>query len=316
LVVPNAAGFVVGILPVVAWFLYYGLLYDFCDAITQGNRHAFNFLSFEILRTLDFTEFFITLAILGGLLIVSIKPDGPKKSWPLARGLVVAAVLAWTIPLLEPNHYPYNFQAFAMPAAVLGTIAIVKLAESGAQPWWRQVAIVGVVLVFGTERSISRSVFLIQGGVRMEMLDMQFLIDVCKSKDATCVGFAPWHPVFCRDATDVYLNWDLQPILVPWVSEEGKQKYREMWSRVVSQIENKRPVLILDQDIWDIAHENEVISDKQYNRLREIVRSQYDPVQVGYLTVFVRKGVPHPKLSQYPEPKELPTRTPYSGGGP
>lgn len=315
LVFPNAAGFFLGVLPMVAWLFYYGIFEGFWRSVVSNNCHAFN-VSMEMLRALGFTGLITTLAIVGGLLATAVRSNGPRPSWTPASAVVVGALLAWPIMLLEPNHYAYNLQAFAMPAAVLASIAVIRLAESGAWPWWRQVAIVSVLLVFATERSIVRSVGLVQGGVRIQMLDMQFLIDACKAKDATCVGFAPWHPVFCRDATDVYLNWDLQPILVPWHSDTSKQVFRDLWSRAIAQIEKNRPVLIVDQYIWDIAHENEVLTDEQYKHLQKIVESQYEPVHVGYVRALMRKGASHLVLSKYPEPQELPPSTNYTGGGP
>ena len=297
LVVPNGVGFVVGLLPMVAWLCYHGLLDPFWQGVVAGNHncHGFNLLSSsdETLSSLDNSKVITILAILGGLLVVPVRPvrpEGPKESWPPISGLLVAALLAWLVLAFDPTHAIYNLQAFAMPAAVLGTVAIVKLAELDVWPLWQRLAMVGVVLVFVAERPTTLSIGLVQKGRSIRLADMQPLMDLCKSDDATCVGFAPWHPVFCRDATKLYLNWDLQTVLMPWISATGKQPYREMWRRAISDIEHGNPTLIVDNQIWAIAHENKVIDDDQYNRFLQVVKSRYESVTAGKVTAFVRKG--------------------------
>ena len=142
LVVPNGVGFVVGLLPIVAWLCYHGLLGAFWHGTISGNCHGFNLLSSsdETLSTLTNTKVITALVVLGGLLVVPARREGPKESWPPTSGLLVAALLAWLILVFDPNHAIYNLQAFAMPAAVLGTVAIAKLAESGAWPSWQRPA--------------------------------------------------------------------------------------------------------------------------------------------------------------------------------
>ena len=101
--------------------------------------------------------------------------------------------------------------------------------------------------------------------------------------------FAPWHPVFCRDATDLYLTCDLRAVLAPWISAAGKQPYLEMWRRAVADIEHGRPTLIVDQHVWAVAHQNKVIDDDQYNRFLRIVNSRCDSVMAGEVTAFAQR---------------------------
>ena len=263
------------------------------------------------------SDIIMTMAVLGGLLVVPVRPDGPKQSWPPASGLVVAALLAWLILLIEPNHYPYNLEAFVMPAAVLGTVAIVKLAESKAWSAGRRLAIVGVVLVFVAEGPALKGIDLVQKGDSIRLSDMQCLINLCKSDGATCVGFAPWHPVFCRDATDLYLTCDLRLVLVPWVSAAGKQPYLEMWRRAIPDIESRKPTLIVDNQVWAVAHQSKAIDDDQYNRFLRIVKSRCESVTVGEVTAFARRRKSHLELvaNHRPEDKDTGLNHPDESAG-
>ena len=309
LVVPNGVGFVVGILPVAAWLCYHGLLDSFWRGAISGNCHGFNLLSSsdESLSALISTKAIMALVILGGLLVVPVRREGPKESWPPTSGLLVAALLAWLVLAFDPNHAIYNLQAFAMPAAVLGTVAIVKLAESDAWPSWQRLAMVGVVLVFVAERPTTLSIGLVQKGRSIHLADMQRLINLCGSDGATCVGFVPWHPVFCRDATDLYLNWDLQTVLMPWISATGKQPYLEMWRRAIPDIESRKPTLIVDNQIWAIAHQAKAIDDEQYHRFLRIVKSRCESVTAGEVTAFARKRTPSLNLATNHRPEDQDT---------
>ena len=142
---------------------------------------------------------------------------------------------------------------------------------------------------------------------------MQRLINLCGSNDATCVGFVPWHPVFCRDATDLYLNWDLQTVLTPWISATGKRPYLEMWRRVIADIERDKPTLIVDQQIWAAAHQIKAIDDEQYHRFLRVVESGYEPVTAGKVTAFVRKGTANLESSKDRPPTDTDLNHPTDG---
>jgi hypothetical protein len=289
LVIPNGVGFLLGLIPAVAWLLHLGLFESFWRQTVSGNCHAFN-VNNEVLRAALTSDVLTTLAVMGGLLVVTALTERPKQSWPPGAALVVAALLAWSIMVLEPNHFIYNLQSFTMPGMVLGTLAIMKLAESALLPVARRLAITAVVLVFVAGMPILMSVIMSQDGRAIHLADMQRLIDLCQAEEATCVGFAPWHPVFCRDATEVYLNWDLQGVLADWVSDKGKKPFLDMWARAVPDVDKNSPTLVVNQQVWDVAHRGKVVSDEQYDRFKNIVKSRYEPVKVGHVSTFVRKG--------------------------
>ena len=131
LVVPNALGFLLGIAPLVAWLFAHGLFEPFRQA-TLINGHVFNLLLSYLLPAIAAGKLITALAIAGGLLLVEMQRERPAGPWPPGNALLAAALLAWLVPILEPNHLAYNLQMFAMPAAVLGTVLMVKLAEPAA----------------------------------------------------------------------------------------------------------------------------------------------------------------------------------------
>ena len=223
-------------------------------------------------------------------MVVRIHRIDAKQSWPPGSGLIVGALLAWLVMAIKANNASYNLQAFAMDAAALGTVLIVKIADSWS--WGRRVAVVTAVLALVAARSALQGIDMPQAGRSIQKPDLQRLIDLCGSEGATCVGFAPWHPIFCRDATDVYLNWDLHIPLLPWTPVEGQQPYLKMWAQAVPDIENKEPCLIVNQRIWKMAHRHQLLGDEPYRRFQKIVKSHYEPVKVGNVTAFVRKTAP------------------------
>ena len=133
-----------------------------------------------------------------------------------------------------------------------------------------------MVLVFVTERPTTLSIGLVQKGRSIRLADMQHLINLCKSNGEP-VRLRALAPRFLRDATDLYLNWDLQTVLMPWISATGKQPYLEMWRRAIPDIESRKPTLIVDNQVWAIAHQAKAIDDEQYNRFLRIVKSRVNP---------------------------------------
>ena len=132
------------------------------------------------------------------------------------------------------------------------------------------------------------------GITQITLADLQHLIDLRQSSNATCVALVPWHPVFCRDATDLYLNWDFMHIMVPWVPAAEKQKYIAMWRRAVAEIQNKKPTLVMGNKnflSWDDACRHGIVSQDQHYRLLRFLQIHYRevPIDASGKVMFVRK---------------------------
>jgi hypothetical protein len=291
LVIPNGLGFIVGILPLAAWLFSLGLFEPFRDWVISINSHTLNFLKDYIVPTIDASKLITALAIAGGLLVVQMKWDASARPWTPINALLVAALLAWLMPIIEPNHMLYNLQIFAMPGAVLGTVLIVKLAEPGVWPWKLQLALVAVVLVHITEGPAVQSIYARRLRGAIPMADLQNLIALCTSEDLTCVAIAPCHPIFCRDATDLYLACDYQLAATHWVSKAGHQVYRAMWPRAIADIQSKPPSFMVTPDMWNQVLKDGLIDPTEFGRVQEVMQSRYQPVLVGRTTVLVRKDL-------------------------
>ena len=90
-----------------------------------------------------------------------------------------------------------------IPGAVLGTAFLAKLLQGNAPAWKTRLAVVTLVFVLAAASRNSR----LDHGIGK--FTFREFVRLCSGKNATCVGFAPWHPIFCRDATGLYLLADL-----------------------------------------------------------------------------------------------------------
>jgi hypothetical protein len=155
-------------------------------------------------------------------------------------------------------------------------------------------AVVGLAIAFVVAWPLSRCLDP-PLGLTISHADLQRLIDLRPSEDATCVAIVPWHPVFCRDATDLYLGWDVMFVLAPWEPDAEKQKFIAMWQRAVAEIERKQPDIVLSNhgDVtWEFVCRKKIISPDQMDRLLRFLQSRYveTPIDMsGKLTMFVRK---------------------------
>ena len=125
-------------------------------------------------------------------------------------------------------------------------------------------------------------------GYTISVADMRNLIELCRGEGTTCVGFAPWHPVFCRDATGLYTVWDCWLAEMP-VARARYGPFVDLWPAAIDAIENRPPRLIVHWGLWRSIHKSGVISDEQYGRFQRLVTGHYRPVRVGDATAFVRQ---------------------------
>jgi len=287
LVIPNALGFAAGILPMFCWLSFHGLL----GAFLSSNSHSLGLFVADAGRAMEDTQVLLALAVFGGFQAIRMQLDTPRAAWAPVHGLLAAAVLAWFIPMIEPNRLTYNLQAFLMPAAVLGTLLVAHLLELEQWPWRLRLAMVASVFVFACAKPMLNGIDVTTKGATIPMSDMQTLIELRASRDSTCVGFAPWHPAFCRDATELYAGWDLWILMLPGISQERAQVCRDMWSEAVSEMERNQPDLIIDTPMWKEAHVKRAISDEEFRRFKQLTRSRYHPIPVGKMVAFVRNDL-------------------------
>jgi hypothetical protein len=230
------------------------------------------------------------LAAVGGLVVARSGPAASRASWPPKITLPLAAALTWLILIVSPNRAVYNLQAFAVPAVVLATVLLVRLAEWDSWPYWPRVATAGTALALVAAAPIARGVDLNVPGYTVTIADLRTMVGLGRSNGATCVGFAPRHPIFCRDATDLYMVWDIVTPAVPSISAAAKRPYLEMWSKSIAAIESRPPTLIVDPWVWHDVRRAGYITNRQYDRFQEFTAARYRFVPVGKFLVLVRKA--------------------------
>ena len=164
---------------------------------------------------------------------------------------------------------------------------VLGLAEADAVLRWRRSVAIGAMLLLIADWPIVRGIDLLVPGITISAADLRELMDCCRAEGDSCVGFAPWHPIFCRDATELYLHWDFLTADAP-EARATHQPYVEMWPTAVAAIENRPPRLIVDQEMWQNMHRERVITDEQYNRFLRVIKARYRPVRLGTVSAFVR----------------------------
>ena len=157
LVLPNGAGFVLGILPVMIWIAYHGALRSFWTWVVLANSGSIhNPFAFQWQETLPETviinKLLAAFAVLGGVTLLWSQWRGTKQAWSPANGVLAGAVLAWLVPLTNPIHWivqdnHYHFQLVMIPGAVLATVFVARLLAWNTRAWQLRLAAVAALFV-------------------------------------------------------------------------------------------------------------------------------------------------------------------------
>lgn len=289
--IPNLGGFVVAVIPVLIWPVYHDIVAEMIEWTVVHNSEMVTFNARNLrylLRADGALSIFMTLAVFGGLCLwIGARRRGASP-WSPASGVLIAFALAWAVRGIEPNHQDYNLMTIAMPGSLLIAIGVGTLARIPSRP----VAVVAVVAAISAISWHS----LVTEGLRFKTVGqwvrrdvLQAMIDVSREPDDTCVGFAPFHPVFCRDATELYLGWDYFFLVQKWITPEGKQVYRGMWPRAATAIPKTAPVLVVDARFLQRAGSHRLIPTDDFERLEAFLERRYEPVDFGRNRIWVRR---------------------------
>jgi hypothetical protein len=306
LVVPNAAGFLLGILPVAAWILAHGVLDKFWSWVITVNSGSIHIpFQYTEPETVLIHRLLAALAALGGVWLLCSQWRAAKQAWPPSSTVLIAAALAWMVPMMNPIHLVvqdnhYNFAVVMIPGAVLGTVFTVKLLALNTRAW--QLRLAAVALLFGLIELQTPAQQ--RPGASLDKAELHALGRLCSGPSATCIGFAPFHPVFCRDAVDLYLMLDELIVNQPFYSQVAQRYHKELWPDAIAAVEQGKPNLIVDwatasaeqgeslvpdRGMWAQAHLDKVLSDDEYQRFRRAIKTLYDLNYVGGRRVYTRK---------------------------
>ena len=95
-----------GVAPVVIWIAAHGVFQPFWTWVVLGNasHSSHNPFDSELLDALFVNRLLTVSALLGGIWLLWRDRHARKQAWSPINGLIVAAVLAWLLPLLSvPN---------------------------------------------------------------------------------------------------------------------------------------------------------------------------------------------------------------------
>jgi hypothetical protein len=288
-IAPNLAGFLLAVIPVASWLHFHGIFADFVDWCVVNPAQMVALSWSQLGHFLNpGASLWVYAALCGaGCAVLLARANGAAAiSWSPIAGLLLGTVLAWSIRALEPYQLDYILQASVMPAAVLGSLALNSLRHWDPR-WLRKLLLAAALVLILWRPIVTEGIGMGVLGVPVESAAMEEMIRRTRGPDATCVGFAPYHPIFCRDATDIYNIWDMRFTQVDWVTEIGKQPYRDMWPRAIEDILAKKPVLILSGP-WVLSSGMQLVSEEQYQSFLQLIESEYESIELGEHRAWVR----------------------------
>ncbi len=289
---PNLAGFIVGVIPAGLWLAYHGIAADFVEWTVVHNSEMVR-LSNTLFRYLwsagPSLRVFAALALIGAAVAFLQMLRVPALAWSPRVGLLIALVLAWGVRAIEANHFDYNLQVMVIPVAIASALALGALLEVK----FRLTALAVMVAALGVflyRPLIGEGVHMKAAGVQLEGAALAEMIRRTREPGATCIGFAPYHPVFCRGASRLYLSWDLWFLEQMWMTPAGKKPYKEMWAPALRAAHATRPTLIVDSGLWERARKRKAITRGELARFRRLLETEYEPIELGRFTAWVRRA--------------------------
>lgn len=278
-------GALVGLSPSFAWLVKNDLLRDFYFWVFENNasmlrgifviKKDFLALAFPVLLSL-FSIFYFSYF----KRIVKI-----ANNWKLYAFLLSAL----SIQVLDPNHLPYNLQVAMIPVSFLIGYFLYKefLARLSMKS---TIGVLLIALVFLNYPFINRMFRF--PSERVGFVEMDALMKLPRQGD-TCVAFAPMHPVFCKDATQLYLVWDILFPVSPMLTRNGRMVYLRLWKDAVKDIISKKPRIVVGPHLFSTAHSLGLISKKALYDLFGVFNRHYMAFRIDKkIVVLVRKSPP------------------------
>jgi hypothetical protein len=231
LVAVHLAGVLVGLLPLVAWLGVNGLSGAFVEAVFLLNSRL---QAGAWLSSVGVSYPAVALCLLAGVAL-AFGPRPPDPARRTARLTVaVAFVASCAAFVFKPGQLmPYNMQMPALLAAVLATPVVSSL-FAWMTPYGRLAPALVAAVFFTADGAKAYS-----GGSHPPHLETRSTIALLGrlAGDGTVVAKAPFHPIFNRDATALYFNWQWR-----W---RGHPEVAQSLKGAAQQIVSARPSLVL-----------------------------------------------------------------------
>lgn len=278
--------FAAALVPVVVWLHGQGLWGDFWADVAVFNANVWSAPA-EPPRLASFVPpALVVLAMTGAWTLFRAECEHRAAARYEAVALSSACILGYTVQLLGLNHESYNLQAMAVPAAVLGAIGLTRVRTWG-QGWPKSIvfALALALICFRPawwelHRGVANK------GAPQPVLES--LMDLSRESGGTCLGFTPFHPVFCRDATELYLAWQARII---WHGSEAELNWiRPTVVRAMTELEANPPGIIVG-NIWQVSQQRGLVDQATFERLTRERDRDYERPRMSAVWVL-RTGDP------------------------
>jgi len=276
------SGMIVGVIPSLLWILDKQILHSFFEWVIVNN--------FQMKDSLLFDKEYILAFIVLLFIIIFINKKYNLKNNLYYKTLSVSLLLSFSIRIIDPNHLSYNWQLMIIILSIILTL-FFKNADRLELTISKHVKtlLLIIIIILVSIPSIIQASFLYSKGWLISKKNLDVLISLRGNNNEECVGLSPYHPIFCKDSTSLYLLWDYYFILRNWVSKDGKSVYKKMWQKAIKEIIIKKPKIIVAPHYFDLAYKNEIISKNKLLVLNSFTKKFYKKIDLGEMLVLVRK---------------------------
>ena len=93
-----------------------------------------------------------------------------------------------------------------------------------------------------------------------------------------CFALAPDHPVFCSDATSIYLDWDIGFATYPGVAEWRRSAMQREWQTAFAAMQSAPPAIVVVPQRLQLIREHNVITERSWQQFHRMLASEYEHV--------------------------------------
>lgn len=254
-----------GVLPLLAYLWQNQLFPEFYAQVIELNGN----LSKDFYEGFNFRYhiYFSTLLLLCPLMYLLRF----RLSDPQLRVLVTSilwVILSYSLLLFVCHESFYNFQLMVFPAALclsfLTAYILSELRSSVSRLFISSVILFHFILIVIPDVFSDRAV-----GKGMPLPVFRKVVALAGDGNKTCIGFAPMHPLYCKNVTSVMIDWDLRFFKI-------LKKYKQpnpfigYWNQAAEVAATGTVDIVtrrIFRDIWDAAAEEGAISQAQLDAI-------------------------------------------------
>lgn len=281
---PYTLGVMAGLLPTAVWIFHKGLVDAFFVDVFQLNAA----ISKPWYRTLGILHVPVYIVCVLGTIVVFwtyVRRLNRSANGPLVLSL--AMIAGFVMAFMARHGARYNLQILMVPFAVgfAGLVLHLCLRRSLSYQFLLCAALLGYPAFSIADSLVD---FDTRSGA-VPLKDMQTIMDLAKPGNRTCIAFAPDHPVFCHDVSELSNGWDLT-FAERLKNPQQLERFRRLWYEGIRNTLDRRPDIILrrsPQNIWERAVKAGLIMPGELNAL-DALRSTYEVRYIGDRELWVR----------------------------